>query len=143
MAAFSGELEFRAQVLVILDHLPACAPGLQHLLLAAYGALADLELGRQGNLEALGAVISACRLLRSVNICLQDGAESKATVNFQPPAASKQVHCSHVVNLISCASESMQLSITFTCRATDAAGAFPALGRCACISAAPPISGHS
>ncbi len=78
LAAFSGELESRAQELAVLQHLPACAPSLQHLLLSA-GAISDREHG----FAALGAIILACRLLQSVNICLQSCAHSSVTSSFK------------------------------------------------------------
>ena len=81
LTAFSGELESRAQELAVLQHLPACAPSLQHLLLSA-GAMSDREHG----FAALGAIILACRLLQSVNICLQGNAYSSLA------SSSKQVH---------------------------------------------------
>lgn len=68
LAAFSGELGSSAQVLTLQQHLPACAPGLQHMLLAAYVAMAGLESA----IAAIGPVISACVSLQSLNICLQD-----------------------------------------------------------------------
>ena len=88
LVAFFGELESREQALTILQHLPACAPSLQHLLLAAFDAMSDLEHG----VAALGSVISACELLQSVNICLQDCGPSSVATSL------KQVQSSHGVN---------------------------------------------
>ena len=97
LAAYSGELESREQALTILQQLPACAPKLQHLLLAVYEAMSDLEHG----VAALGAVISACELLQSVNICLQDcGPDCVAT-------GLKQVQFPYGMNLTICACQSL------------------------------------
>ena len=75
LAAFSGELESSTQVLTLQQHLPACAPSLQHMLLAAYVAMTGLESA----IAAIGPVISACTSLQSLNICLQDCPIGSAT----------------------------------------------------------------
>ena len=105
LAAFSGELKSRTQELAVLQHLPACAPSLQHLLLSACEAISDRELW----VAALGAIILACRLLQSVNICLQGYAYSSVTSSFKqvphlPVLSWRHLVCGNAQLLTSAAS---------------------------------------
>lgn len=79
LVAFSGELESSTQVLTLQQYLPACAPSLQHMLLAAYVGMSGLESA----IAALGPVVFACTQLQSLNVCLQDCPFSSSTSEYK------------------------------------------------------------